>query len=243
MRRVLTGEPGDGLGASAVAPDYPVLVIDDHELFSTSLTMALRSEGFDARVLPVACVHDFLNRPATAPTGLVVLDLGLGRDADGRYLNGADLVAGLRAHGWKVLIVSGSVDRPGVAAAIAAGAIGSVPKTRSFDVLLHTVVTAASGKPVMTECEHQGWLERHHRYLARERDLARRLARLTPRERQVLELLAEGMRAAAISEHFVVSMPTVRTQIRSILAKLEVSSQLEAVALLRHQPDRVSRHS
>jgi DNA-binding CsgD family transcriptional regulator len=64
---------------------------------------------------------------------------------------------------------------------------------------------------------------------------------LSPREREVLELLTEGMRAAAIAEYFVVSMPTVRTQIRSILAKLDVSSQLEAVALFRQQPETVAR--
>jgi DNA-binding NarL/FixJ family response regulator len=220
---------------------YPVLVIDDHELFSTSLTMALRSEGFDAYTLPVACVHDFLGRKAVDPTGLIVLDLDLGQDADGRYLDGADLVSGLRALRWKVLVVSGGIDRPGVAAAIASGAIGSVPKSRSFDVLLGTVRTAASGDPVMTDAEHQGWLELHHRYLAQERELSRRLSRLSPREREVLELLTEGMRAAAIAEYFVVSMPTVRTQIRSILAKLDVSSQLEAVALFRQQPETVAR--
>ena len=75
--------------------------------------------------------------------------------------------------------------------------------------------------------------------LAQERALSRRLSRLSAREREVLELLAEGMRAAAIAEHFVVSMPTVRTQIRSILAKLDVSSQLEAVALFRQQSETV----
>jgi DNA-binding NarL/FixJ family response regulator len=222
-------------------PGYPVLVIDDHELFSTSLTLALRSEGFDAHALPVAGVHDFIGRKAVGLTGLIVLDLDLGQDADGRYVNGADLVIGLRALGWKILVVSASVDRPGVAAAIASGAIGSVPKSRSFEVLLGTVMTAASGHPVMTDAEHQGWLELHHRYLARERELSRRLSRLSPREREVLELLAEGMRAAAIAERFVVSMPTVRTQIRSILAKLDVSSQLEAVALFRQQPETVDR--
>jgi hypothetical protein len=57
-----------------------------------------------------------------------VLDLDLGQDANGDWVNGADLVGGLRALGRKVLVVSSSVDRPGVAAAIAAGAIGSVPK-------------------------------------------------------------------------------------------------------------------
>jgi DNA-binding NarL/FixJ family response regulator len=241
---VVSAAPGLGQQLERKWPaesGYPVLVIDDHELFSTSLTMALRSEGFDAHTLPVACAHDFLGRKAVGPTGLIVLDLDLGQDAEGRYVNGADLVSGLKGLGWKVLVVSASVDRPGVAAAIASGAIGSVPKSRSFDLLLDTVMTAASGDPVMTDAEHQGWLELHHRYLAQEREVSRRLSRLSPREREVLELLTEGVRAAAIAEHFVVSMPTVRTQIRSILAKLDVGSQLEAVALFRQQPEGVDR--
>lgn len=240
MRGLVTDDRADGAPQST-RPGYPVLIIDDHELFSTTLTMALRSAGFHARTLPVVEIPDFLDRPANSPTGLVVLDLDLSQGADGRYVNGADLVEGLRARGWQVLVVSGSADQPGVATAIAAGAIGSVPKSRSFDVLLSTVITAAGGGSVMSEAEHQQWLERHRRYRAQERELSRRLSRLSQREREVLELLAAGMRAAAIAEHFVVSMPTVRTQIRSILAKLEVGSQLEAVALLRQLPDRADR--
>jgi DNA-binding NarL/FixJ family response regulator len=90
----------------------------------------------------------------------------------------------------------------------------------------------------MTKDEHHGWLERYRHYVAKERELARRLARLSPREREVL---AEGMRDATIAEYFVASMPTVRTQIRSILAKLQVGSQLEAVALSRQQADPSAR--
>lgn len=223
-------------GGAAARAGYPILIIDDHELFSTTLTMALRGEGFDARTFPVAGIHDLLARPADPP-GLVVLDLDLGRDAEGRYVNGADLVEGLRARGWIVLVVSGSVDEPGTAAAIAAGAVGAVPKSRSFGVLLETAVDAAAGRPVLSESEHRDWVARHRRFQARERELARRLSRLSHREREVLELLAAGMRATAIAEYFVVSMPTVRTQIRSILTKLEVGSQLEAVALLRPSVD------
>lgn len=214
---------------------YPILVIDDHELFSTSLRMALRAQGFDARQVSVARVADVLSTPCPAPAGLVVLDLDLGRDAEGNWVSGADLVRELRNQGWHVLIVSGSVDQPGVAVAIAAGAIGSVPKSSSFDALLATVGLAAAGRPVMTEAERQRWLLRHRTYLAEERALSRRLSRLSSREREVLELLAEGHRAAAIAERFVVSLTTVRTQIRSVLAKLEVTSQLEAVALVHQQ--------
>jgi DNA-binding NarL/FixJ family response regulator len=129
--------------------------------------------------------------------------------------------------------VSGSVDTPGVAAAIAAGAVGSVPKSTSFDGLLDVVLAAAAGEPVMTEVEQQDWVTRHRGYLAQERELARRLGRLSAREREVLDLLAEGLRAAEIAEHFMVSITTVRTQIRNMHTKLEVQSQLGAVALVR----------
>ena len=70
---------------------------------------------------------------------------------------------------------------------------------------------------------------------AREPVLSRRLARLSGREREVLELLAEGCRAAAVAERLVMPVATVRGQIRDILATLEVGSQLEAVALLHRQ--------
>jgi DNA-binding NarL/FixJ family response regulator len=222
-------------GVSTNGAAYPVLIIDDHELFSSFTTMALRSKGLDARTLAVSCVPDFLHQPTVAPTGLVLLDLDLGRDDDDRSVDGVDLVEGLRARGWKVLVVSGSVDQTGVAAAIAAGAIGSVPKSGSFDALLKAISTAAMDAPLMTESEHGKWLERHRQDRAEQRELFRRLARLSPRERDVLELLAEGMRASAIAQHFVVSMPTVRSQIRSILTKLDVRSQLEAVALFRQR--------
>jgi DNA-binding NarL/FixJ family response regulator len=221
------------------AAPYPVLIIDDHELFSTSLRMALRSQGFAAHQVPLARLAQVLSTPCPAPAGLVVLDLDLGKDAAGNWVNGADLVGQLRSLGWQVLIVSGSVDKPGVAVAIVAGAMGSVPKSSSFETLLETVAKAASGRPVMTETERQGWLHRHRGYVAQERELSRRLSRLSVREREVLELLAEGHRAVAIAERFVVSLTTVRTQIRSILAKLEVTSQLEAVALVhQHQNQR-----
>jgi DNA-binding NarL/FixJ family response regulator len=60
------------------------------------------------------------------------------------------------------------------------------------------------------------------------------LDKLSNREREVLDLIVQGYRAGAIAKKSFVSMSTVRTQIRSILAKLKVSSQLEAVAFVRY---------
>jgi DNA-binding NarL/FixJ family response regulator len=64
------------------------------------------------------------------------------------------------------------------------------------------------------------------------RVVEQRLNRLTDRERAVLERLARGQRAQSISDEFRVSLATTRTQIRSVLHKLEVNGQLEAVALI-----------
>jgi len=58
-----------------------------------------------------------------------------------------------------------------------------------------------------------------------------RLSVLTPREREVLQLLTEGLDGAAIAERLFLSQATVRNHIQHILAKLEVHSRVEAVAL------------
>jgi len=212
---------------------YSVLVVDDHELFSMSLVMTLRWHGVKAEQVQTVSRDAILAAANDLPVGLAILDLELGRDVDGRRLNGCDLVGALRGQGWKVIVLSGSLEPRRIAAAIAAGAIGSVLKSASLHTLLRAILLAATGKSVMPENERQMWLELHRRHVARERELTLRLERLTNRELAVLEMLAEGHRAAAIADKFVVALTTVRSQIQSILSKLTVNSQLEAVALFR----------
>jgi DNA-binding NarL/FixJ family response regulator len=80
----------------------------------------------------------------------------------------------------------------------------------------------------------------HQRLRGRRHEVTERLARLSTREREVLDQLAAGRGASAIAADATVSMSTVRAQIRSILAKLEVRTQLAAVAMVneaRH-PDK-----
>jgi DNA-binding NarL/FixJ family response regulator len=219
----------------------PILVIDNHELFSTSLTLMLRSHQVDAhRLAVIDDAEGILARIHTLPAGIVLLDLHLGHHVDGRGLDGVGLVRPLRALGWAVLVLSGSQhrhrgDEARVAAAIAAGAIGSVSKTATFKVLLDTVLAAAAGTQLMSEQTRGNWLLRHQAYQAQQRERDQRLARLSPREREVLNLLAQGHHAQNIAAYFVVSVTTVRAQIRAILAKLDVNSQLEAVSLTNHQ--------
>lgn len=228
---VLTGGPASDVREDRLAP--VVLVVEDHELFATTLCLALHAEGFTAHRAALDTPAVILAQAATLSPGVVVLDLHLGRDRDGNWIDPADLTVQLRRLGWAVLIVTGSRDEESEAAAIAAGAIGSLLKSAAFPTLLATIRAVVAGKSVMTETERRDLLRRHNRLLERRRALTRRFERLSAREREVLDLLGAGYRGAEIAAHFVVSLTTVRTQIRSVLAKLEVNSQLEATALLQ----------
>lgn len=119
----------------------PVLVVEGQEMFRTALVRALRGEGVDARSITVANLPTFLAE--TSGPGLVVLDLDLDPDVDDRRLGGPDLVADLQARGWDVLVISDCSDGQGVAAA---GAVGTVTKAWSFDMLLVAVLGAARGE-------------------------------------------------------------------------------------------------
>jgi len=203
----------------------PVLVIDDHAIVATSLVLALRAQGIPAKRCPVTSEDAIIaEAQAGEERGLVLLDMDLGLDVDG-----ADLVMPLKALGWQVLVVTGSSSRNRIAAAVVAGAIGWVSKAAPFEQLVQAAVAAAAGRSTLSERERRELVELNRG----DRDRVRLLDRLTVREREVLDRLAAGHRAAKVAEEFVVSVATVRSQIRSILAKLEVGSQLEAVALAR----------
>jgi len=218
--------------------DRTVLVVDDHEMVRAALVVALREHGIAAHACSGRTIHEILAEATTHPAGIVLLDLDLGTGPDGEPIDGVDAIPALRRARWSVLVVSGGTGPRlrRVAAAIAAGAAGQVPKSASFASLVEAVLEYMAGRRVMTDVERGSWLDLDRAERAESHRRAVLLSRLTSRERSVLEMLADGRRAAEIAAASVVSVATVRSQIRAILAKLEVSSQLGAVAVLRaHQ--------
>jgi DNA-binding NarL/FixJ family response regulator len=209
-----------------------ILIVDDHDLVGTSLAVALTAEGFQARRAAAVDRAGVLREADSLPTGLALLDLDLGRDRQGRRRDGVELVVPLTERGWCCMVLS-AADRGRVGAALAAGAIAAVPKRAPWPVLLANVRAALHGRTVMSPETRQELIDSFRVRDAERRDIEEKLSRLTQREREVLAELARGHRAHAVAEKYVVSLATVRTQIRSVLSKLEVGSQLEAVALYR----------
>ena len=219
--------------ADADTATFPVIVVDDHQLVGSAVVMALRGRGWQAVECPVSATADVLRYADELSPGLALLDLDLGTGLRGEPIDELELLVGLRARGWSVLVVSAATDESRIAAAIAAGATGYLPKGASLAELLGAISAVAAGRPLLCSAEQARWHDIDKRSRNRQRQDHRRWRRLTGRELEVLECLARGDRAAAIAEQFQVSLTTVRAQIRSIHTKLDVNSQLEAVALLR----------
>jgi DNA-binding NarL/FixJ family response regulator len=215
-----------------------VLVVDDHELVGTSLVLGLRSEGLAAQRCHLVSGPAVLAAATELPAGLVLLDLDLRRDPAGRRVDGLELVEPLVEAGWRVLILSGTSDHSRVGAALAAGAAGWVSKSAPFPRLLRAARELLAGREIMPAARRRQLVELYRARSADRLALQGKLDRLTQREREVLAQLAAGHRAQAVADHFVVSLATVRTQIRAVLTKLEVGSQLEAVALYRRNAER-----
>jgi DNA-binding NarL/FixJ family response regulator len=211
------------------APRMRVTVVDDHSLFAESLAIALRAKEIDARTVVPDQTSTFaqLGRAIvkTQPH-LVLLDLELGIAGDGMRL-----VSGLSGGGISVVIVTGSADRVHQGEALAHGARAVVEKSAPFAQIVAAVERVHSRLPVMPRLERDQLMAAYREAEESSRDLRRKFGSMTRREAEVLGQLMAGKQVGEIARLRFVSESTVRTQVKSILAKLQVSSQLTAVGL------------
>lgn len=138
-----------------------------------------------------------------------------------------DLVRGVRLPG----VVLTTAPRGGLwGALLEAGAVAVLSASTDSDAIEDTLRDAAEGRHGHTPGEAEGLIAQWH-LLRDGRERMHRLVRsLTVREHEVLELLYDGATVAEIAARFGVAQTTVRTQVKSILRKFEVGSQLAAVA-------------
>lgn len=206
-----------------------VLIVEDHELLAQSLVFALRAEGVDTETLKPETTDQILKVAEDLKPTVVLLDLELG----GEIGNSIPLIGPLEQLGAQVMMVTGVTNRVRLAECLEAGATGLLNKSTPFDQLVEAVREVAElGTLIPPEQRHE-LLNELRKQRAADRERLEPFERLTSREQHVLAGLMDGKSAEAIAEESFVSLATVRSQIRAILLKLDVNSQLAAVALAR----------
>jgi two-component system, NarL family, nitrate/nitrite response regulator NarL len=207
-----------------------IAVVEDHGLIAHTLSAALRARGHHIVQLdPVELDDDELVAEVLRERAeLALLDLDLGPRGDS-----LPLIPALTAVDVRVLMVTGISDRMRHAACVRAGALGVVSKSAGFDELTGSVEQVLSGGSLLERTERDQLLAELREHEATEQQRQAAFLRLTEREQEVLGLLMQGRSVDQVAEGFVVSVATVRTQVRSILTKLDASSQLVAIARAR----------
>ncbi len=190
-------------------------------MFADSLVRLLQLET-DFEVLePCVNAAGALQLLETSLPDLALVDFNL-PDSDGVQLT-RDLLA--RAPEMRVIMLTGLSDELVMLRAIEAGASGFLTKDRAATDLTDSLRLVARGDPLITP-------EVFARVLARlPRHRTPPVSALSDREREVLQLMAEGLTTRAMAEHLFLSVNTVRNYSQAVLTKLGAHSKLEAVAL------------
>jgi DNA-binding NarL/FixJ family response regulator len=228
------GEPADAPDSEELPGDaraIRVLIIDDHEVLAASLAHVLDAEPDLTTVGVASSLARARTLVRTSSPDVLLLDHRL---PDG---DGVAAIGELRAirPSVQVVVLTASAADHVLVQAIEAGAAGFLSKTRSLAEVTAAVRSAAQGEATVSP-------ELLARLLPRlSRTNGGRLQELTEREREVLDLLADGLTNAVIAERLVVSVHTVRNHISNLSTKLGAHSKLEALSIAVREgllPDR-----
>mgnify|MGYP001822140592 CR=1 FL=1 len=203
-----------------------LVIVDDHPLLAAGLRSELERSGAEVDLLdPTVGVAELIDRITAKRPDCAVLDLGLPFPGGGTML-----IEPLVEREVPVVVLTGETEQQLLARSSEAGAKVVLSKAEPLGSIVETILQVAGGQDV--RAAQRAELAAELRRLLAEQDQRQApFAALSPREQQVLAGLMDGQAPSDLAEEHYVSVATVRTQIKSLLAKLGVSSQLQAVAM------------
>jgi DNA-binding NarL/FixJ family response regulator len=207
-------------------PAVRVLVVDDHRTFADALATALELER-GIRVVGKATDAERAVRLAEEEhPDVILMDVRM-PGTDG--INATRTVKEA-APDTRVLMLSAHEDENLVARSLDAGAEGFLSKGAAVKEVVAAVRAASRGENLLPPEEVRRLLANLRRRRDQDATGQARVDRLTPRETQILQRMADGLSPEAIAEEMGISRHTLRTHVQNILFKLKVHSKLEALA-------------
>jgi DNA-binding NarL/FixJ family response regulator len=221
------GRVGDRHGAALTldvhgdSRDVRVLLVEDHRMVAEAIASALNERGGIRVVGTAGSMADARSALRSLEPDVVLVDYRL-PDGTGTAV-ARELIA--QRPDAKVVIVTAAEDEAILTEALDAGCCGCVRKSAGIEELVSAVEAAQAGKVVIPTV----LLERVMTHLRQPPDTI--LYGLTPRELDVLRLLAGGWTTRAMAGELGVTLHTIRNYVQAVIQKLGAHSRLEAVAI------------
>lgn len=201
-----------------------VLLVEDHASFRQALAFMLEREPEFEVVEQVGSFAEAqeLDRKLLDDVEVAIVDLAL---PDG---DGIDLIEDFSPR-TMTLVLSASLEPGRFARAVEAGASGVLHKSTPIKEIVDSVRKLKAGEALLSSGDIVEMLRFVNRERQEQHAVRQALARLTPREKEVLQALAEGLESRQIAEKLNVTVETERTHMVNILHKLGVHSRLQAL--------------
>jgi DNA-binding NarL/FixJ family response regulator/two-component sensor histidine kinase len=215
------------LGRDGKVPkdEVRVLLVEVHAAVREAIASTLEREAGFRVVGQAGSLAEARSMLGTQPVDVAIIDLGL---PDGY---GADLVPELKEASpqAQALVLSADLDRAQIARAVHNGAAGILDKTAHLDQVADSIRRLIRGETLLPPEEVVELLRFASTRLEEEYDARQAIARLTSREIEVLQYLANGLDSEEIAQRLHISLRTERNHVSHILTKLGVHSQLQAL--------------
>lgn len=220
-----------------------VLIVDDHAIVRAGLRMLIDSQPSMTVVEMAGNPADALAFAARESPEIILLDLDLaGHDA-------VDLIPELRAVAKRarILVLTALKDLQAHRRAMRLGAMGVVLKDQAAETLIKAIEKVHSGEVWIDRLTMGSLIDEMTKAAERDPEVAK-IESLTPREREVINLIAEGLKNKQIGERLFIGETTVTHHLSAIFSKLEVSDRLELVIYafsrgLAQMPAKAARHA
>lgn len=199
-----------------------IVLADDHALVRQGVRMLLESyQGEFEIVAEMANGQELVNFAKEHTADVYIVDISM------PVLNGIEAIAKLTKlqPQAKALVLSMHDDRASVEKALKAGAKGFLVKVSSLDDLVNAVREVAAGRfyfgGKISKFLVQGFLNK--------KTVKKKANALTPKEKEILQLVAEGYSSKQIAKHFTLSLNTIHVHRNNIMRKLGIHKQAELV--------------
>jgi len=202
-----------------------VLLVDDDDLMRAGLRSVLSSDETIEVVGEAGDGRAAIERVRELRPDVVLMDVRM-PNLDGIAATREALAA--RAE-TKVVILTTFEEDDYIFGALSAGASGFLLKRSSPEALIGALHSVAAGDSLLSPSVTRRVIERMAKQPAPETSSSERLEELTPREREVLELVARGLSNSEIASALVIEESTVKTHVKRILMKLRLRDRVQAV--------------
>lgn len=214
-------------GESVARDKVKVLIVDDHPVFREGLRQCLEARKELQLLAAVGSGEEMWRALRTHGRPHIVL-----MDVEMPGQDGIELTQALHEKypEIRVVMLTAFSDSERVFAALKAGAVGYLLKNVTPDEISATVKRAATGEPMLSG-EIAGRVLREFERERHEERYREQLAGLTPREEEILKLLATGESNREIGKRLFISEQTVKNHVANIFRKLQVNDRTKAALL------------